>query len=71
LPVPQLSDFVTHFIFAPHEEFDGLLNEIAASDIVLQIESIHLRPGLVLVPVPHASRFAAVASHVGLIGRWP
>jgi hypothetical protein len=38
LPVPQLSDFVTHFIFAPHEECDGLLNEIAASDIVLQIE---------------------------------
>jgi hypothetical protein len=34
----QLSDLLTHFILAPHEEFGGLLNEIAASNVVLEFE---------------------------------
>ena len=50
----QLSDLLAHLIFAPHEEFGSLLDEVAASDVVLQIKQIHLRPRPVLVPVPHA-----------------
>jgi hypothetical protein len=31
LPWSALSEFVTHFVFAPHEEFGSLLDEVAAS----------------------------------------
>jgi hypothetical protein len=39
---PKLAIFVTHFICAPHEEFGDLLDEVAASHVVLQNEQVHL-----------------------------
>ena len=70
---PQLSDLLAHFIFAPHEEFGGLLDEVAASDVVLEFEQIHLRPRLVLVPVSHAifCHHCFLISRVNDLGREP
>ena len=32
---PQLSDLPSHFVFAPHEQFGGLFDEIASREVAL------------------------------------